>query len=60
MLAKMLSERSDANRGSADRDGRTPVPWAAAKGYGKIVGMLSQQNDVHPSVVDESGQTPFP
>ena len=56
----MLSEQGDGNHGSADRDGPTPVSWAAAKGHEKILGMPSQQNYAHSSVVDESGQTPFP
>jgi len=41
VAAKMLLGRREANHGSADRDGRTPVPWAAVEGHEKILRMLS-------------------
>jgi len=57
--AKILLERNDVNPDIADKNGRTPLSWAASYGNAKFVKMLLERNDVNPDTPDRRGQTPF-
>jgi ankyrin repeat protein len=40
---KLLVERADVEADSRDRDGRTPLSWAAGNGYEAIVNLLKSK-----------------
>jgi len=52
-------EQGDVSRDAADRDGRTPISWAAGNGYEVIVKSLLGQQDAAPKAADNGGRIPL-
>ena len=44
---------------TADKDGRTPLSWAARKGYAHVVKILLEREDLTPDNADKDGRTPL-
>jgi len=57
--AEILLERNDVNPDIADKNGRTPLSWAASHGNVVFVKMLLERNGVNPDMPDRRGRTPI-
>ena len=56
---KLLLERKGVNPDSSDKDGQTPLLWAAWGGYESIVKLLLEYKEVNPDSSDGHGSTPL-
>jgi len=56
---EILLEQNDVNPDIADKNGRTPLSWAASYGNANIVKMLLERNDVNPDTPDRRSRTPI-
>lgn len=55
----MLLKREDVNPNIPDKEGRTPLSWAAGKGYNSVVKMLLYREDINIDARDKDGRTPL-
>ncbi|RPA92263.1 ankyrin, partial [Choiromyces venosus 120613-1] len=58
-VVSILLERKDVNPDTADTKGRTPLSWAADKGYPGVVKILLERKGVNPDTADSGGWTPL-
>jgi len=58
-MVKVILEREDVTPDTADKDGRTPLLWAARNGHWDIVVALLGRKDVAPDAKNKSGRTPL-
>ena len=58
-IVKLLLERGDITPDTADKEGRTPLSWAAETGREGITNMLLEPGDITPDTVDKNGRTPL-
>ena len=56
---KLLVVTAGVDADSKDKDGRTPLSWAAAGGHEAVVKLLVATAGVDADSKDESGQTPL-
>ena len=56
---RLLIERGDADIDAKDSGGRTPLSWAAGKGYEAVVRLLIDRGGVNIDAKDNSGMTPL-
>lgn len=54
-VAQLVRKSHDIN--SQDQDGRTPLHWAAARGFGTVVGELLESDGLDPNKQDKAGRT---
>jgi ankyrin repeat protein len=59
-VVRVLLATEGVNPDSKDKDGRTPLSWAAEKGHKVSVKiLLSKIDSVNPNVRDKYGHTPL-
>lgn len=56
---KLLLERGDITPDTVDKEGRTPLSWAAETGREGITNMLLERGDITPDTVDKNCRTPL-
>jgi len=56
---EILLEQNDVNPDIADKNGRTPLSWAASHGNARVAKMLLGRNDVNPDTPDRRSRTPI-
>lgn len=58
-IVQLLLETDRVDLDAKDKNGRTPLSWAAQIGHEKIVQLLLDTEKVNPDAQDEDGQTPL-
>ena len=58
-VVKLLLELREVSPNRPDKDGRTPLSWAAENGHDGIVKLLLGRKDVSPDRPDNRGRTPL-
>jgi ankyrin repeat protein len=58
-VIEMFLARTNVNVDSKDKDGRTPLSFAAEQGNAYTVRLLLARDDVDADLQDEAGRTPF-
>jgi ankyrin repeat protein len=56
---KRLLERESVNINFKDKDGRTPLSWAAQNGYSDVVELLLENEDIDIDSKDKDRRTPL-
>ena len=51
-VVKLLLERENVDPNRSDKDGRTPLWWAAMKGHEGVVKLLLEREDIDPNLSD--------
>jgi ankyrin repeat protein len=59
MVIEMFLARTDVNVDSKDRNGRTPLSFAAEQGHVSAVKLLLARNDIDADSKDDDGRTPL-
>jgi len=59
VVVKLLLEWRDVDPNSPDRNGRTPLSFAAECGLGDLVKLFLQRGDISPDSADRDGRTPL-
>jgi ankyrin repeat protein len=59
MVIEMFLARTDVNVDSKDRNGRTPLSFAAEQGHVSAVKLLLARNDIDTDSKDDDGRTPL-
>ena len=59
MLEKLLVEQDDVAADSKDEGCRTPLSWAAERGYEAVVKLLVERGDVAADSKDDGSRTPL-
>ena len=54
----LLLRQEAANPDKPDNTGKTPLSWAAMKGYEQVVKQLLDRQDVNPGKQDKNGHIP--
>ena len=55
----MLFDRADVSPNIADKNGQTPLLWAARNRHRSVVNMLLELQDLTPAFTDIDGRTPL-
>jgi len=55
----MLLDHEGVNPDQPDKDGRTPLWWAACNGHEEVVKILLGRDDINPDKSDKDGKTPL-
>ncbi|MCJ1326201.1 hypothetical protein MMC10_002865 [Thelotrema lepadinum] len=56
-VMKEMLKRHGINVNIRDKINRTPLHWAAARGYGNVVGQLLERDDIETNAQDDHGLT---
>ena len=56
-MVRLLVERDDVEADSKDKDGGTPLFWAAAGGHKAVFGVLVERSDVAVDLKNEKSRT---
>jgi len=56
-IVRILPEPNDVDPNAANKDGRTPLSWAAVSGHGGIERILLKRNDVNPDTPEDTTLT---
>jgi len=55
---QLLLEQIDINPSLADKEGRTPLLWAAKESQ-KVAQLLLERSDINPNLANEDSRTPL-